>query len=165
MSKRHAIILNVEGPSGGTDSTAKVIRLKAHVVDITDEGNIRNPMDDGYADLYVTAQADLDRPESGWYALKLEYRDAFARDLEDIEKQVKLLRKVKRHFVRADMEYEFRWGNDVERYLTAVSGALDLDGFLLYEGENGTGRWGYDGSRYRWLSTGEAAEWVEAHVK
>lgn len=152
-----------------TKATSDAVWFTAHLVTITPEGNVRN-ISGGWAgdplfgleDLVVSAQADV-KGDGTYYAAKVEYKDIFAMSHAQAEAKVKVLRKIKRVFDAAGESMD--WGRDIETTLALAAKALGVKRYLVDQGPDGSGRWGYDGRVHRANVTAqEAAEWASRRL-
>lgn len=128
-------------------------QIRATIVRITDDGEIRNPgydygIDDAhFNDLMVSAYVnDTGESAGNVYGLSVDYRDVFSVDLKRAEGMVKLLRKVTRGMDKLNDAEGYVSEGAYAAYLLRVARVLGIRTFYVRNDRDARAR---SGERWR----------------
>lgn len=152
-----ALLIGSDEPDfGGPPS----LRLHAHLVKITSEGEVRNFTSVGFdtepfADLQVNALCDRTTSLNETYGWTVEYREVFSVDLKRAAAMVKTLRKVESGLTR--MQGELGYPESFPAYLARVAKVLGIKSFGWKIGGRDSL---YSGNEYRWTDASGMGSYV-----
>lgn len=155
-----AMLLKVDTDKNGLLSPITA-RLHAELVGVTADRKIRNlghqyDETDALADLQVNALLSNDEERAwGW---GVDYRQVYRVELEQAEKMVKVLRKVKRGLDKATEQ--FGYSPDFHSYMTRIAHILGVKHFVVQADENSRRGGMYDESQWRFLTAPAAQSWL-----